>query len=1438
MVMVMTHHFGKTSIMRLLPLLLVTLLLVPVASVHAWTASPMTQGTSISTPTLPIGLAGYEQVGSVAGSTIVNVVVGVPLKNLGLLESMVKQISTPGSSMFDNFLSAEEVRQLFLPTAQFKETLSYLQESGFNVEFTALDSMIVASATVDQVRQYLGLNTFDYSNGTCSYYSASGSPSVQGVQVYASNVTSVIFAHPSSLVTMQETSSLRQMVAQPNQTAPIESYSPTALQSVYGASTLYDEGYNGSGYTAGILDFFGDPYIAQQLEYFDEVNGLPAPPSFDVEAIGQFNPSLGIAMDGWADEISLDVEALHAMAPGANIILYEANNALPLSVAIASIVQQAAVEDLSQSFGTPESYFSVLGASGLDFNVIYTDEYYMLGSVQGMTFIAGTGDAGGSGYSAGPEGTLIYPSTSPFVTAAGGTTTYIDFNDSTPSSWLQTAWSNYGFVPYGVSYGGGTGGISIYEPEPWYQSSLPAAPAGYADGRRTPDVSLNANVYPGINIVFPGNQTSPAGGTSESSPLLAGLLTLAMQYNGQAVGLINPAIYEIAGNETSYAEAFTPITFGYNIPWVAAPGYNLVTGWGTLRIDGFAHQIQIFSTTPSLSIAVNLLNESGIPTFEFEQGQSVMVSADVSLGILPVTSGSFTATLQTLSGVVNQTSLSYNSSSLSWIGILTVPPEANGLSYVNVEGSSNGLSGAGFSQMFAGYLASYYSPPPILPVSTQFGVEVNVFVSDLDGNQVDSGSFSAVASTYSIESNTYSEVVSVPLTWQGLGHWTGLLNGSYPNGPIMLTMSGGCYGYLPFMNGVDLQPSFILPSVIAEPGCVAPGQSIFVEGELIPPENLPDVISAETGYPLSYDVVYGSNLTAALYGPSGNFVTSDTFWLTPEGFIGGTLEVPSDAQQGLYTIILSSSFNSATINAEVDGSFFAQIYVGPSYNVPSISTNASALFEGETVQVRADIAYQNGTEVKFGMYSATLYPRDLQNNYSLLTQMINVPLFYDSQLNEWVGNATLPSPYNNGGSISLYQGTLYLSGPFEVYVSGISADGVPTTTAMSAQHELYVQPYLYVSDQTISSLEQTSGVAFSDDTITFSSTGSASLTNDVFVDTNTLEGGSLEVTSSQIEGTLQLSNTHVVLIGCVGGDITAQNSTLALMQSSVGSLVLNGTTVSLNSSTYALVDPALPSINVQNPAMGQTYNGTLTVNASVTGQGLSSISLYLDGKLLARFGNTSTSVNYQLDTASISDGVHTLGITANQQDDLSASAYISFSTDSHYILTQNSISNLTDQLNAANTTITSLSSQLSAANTTIGSLSNQLNAANTTITSLSSQLSAANTTIGSLSNQLNAANTTITSLSSRLSNAQTTLNEQGNSTSRLESEATALILGFCGSVVLAVAALIVAIAGVRRKRMGPARGTALVRICRRIALRQPTIVCQGYGCLNGTRARK
>jgi len=74
------------------------------------------------------------------------------------------------------------------------------------------------------------------------------------------------------------------------------------------------------------------------------------------------------------------------------------------------------IRDRSQSFTfAPDSEISSMGPSSIDLNVILTDQYYLLGSAEGMSFVAATGDVGGSGYSGGPEGTTSYPATSPYV---------------------------------------------------------------------------------------------------------------------------------------------------------------------------------------------------------------------------------------------------------------------------------------------------------------------------------------------------------------------------------------------------------------------------------------------------------------------------------------------------------------------------------------------------------------------------------------------------------------------------------------------------------------------------------------------------------------------------------------------------------------------------------------------------------------------------------------------------------------------------------------------------------------------------------------------------------------------------------------------------------------------------------------------------------------
>ena len=945
---------------------------------------------------------------------------------------------------------------------------------------------------------------------------------------------------------------------------------------------------------------------------------------------------------------------------------------------------------------------SSLGASAFEMNVVLTDQYYLLGSAEGITFISSTGDLGGSGPAGGPEGSVEYPSTSPYVVAVGGTTTYLTFNGSQVSSSYQTAWSNYGFVPDGVNYGGGTGGVSDLEPRPWYQSLL-TSPSGFASGREVPDLSLNANAYPGVIIVVPGNLTAISGGTSEASPLLAGLLTLLMGSSRSELGLVNPSLYSLAQDPSLYPKVYHPITFGYIIPWVSQSGYNMATGWGAPNIGEMAYYGLDAISAKALSVNVTL-TENGTQPVDVLPGAVLSITATVEDGVSVVSTGSFSAQLNTLEGALMTVPLAFDTSSGSWRGHFTSPGNASGLAYVTVEGSSDGTTGTGFAGVFTGYLAQFFTPSDGEPYSAQFGTQLAVNITTLSGVLAPAGTFSFSASSYSLASNTYTKVATVALSDRGsAGLWSGSLKGTYPDGPMVFSGNDGVYGYLPIFNGVDMQATFIETSVLAEPGAVAPGQSIFVFATLAPPLNLPDQISAETGLPVSLDVEVGSNVTVSLVSQSGKAVASEIMYensfLSSTQGIQGALTVPVGTAPGLYDVILNSSYNSFTLGTSINGAYFGQVYVAPAESTLSISISPSVLFEGQTVALSAKIDYVNGSSVRYGMYSAALYPKDLQNSYGALTDTIQVPLWYNVATGLWSGSLTLPSAYNAGGTVTIRSGALYLSGPYDIFVSGVSADGVPSSTDISAQQGFAIQPYLYLSGQDLTSLPQTSQVAFVNDTIT----GSASLAGDLFLGSNTIQGGTFTISSSQINGTLHVNNAHVTLTGVSGGIVVSQNSELVVLQSNLASLQLTDSQVSSNDSAFQQLTPAIPTISVQSPAQGQNYNGT-SGSLTVTGQQIDSVSVYLDGATLATLQGGSSSYTFPLDSASLALGVHTLRVVAIQQDGMSASTTVSFSTEGALAGVNNSIGSLTSQVSSANTTIGGLNSRLSSDQNTISSL--------------------------------------------------------------------------------------------------------------------------------------
>ena len=395
---------------------------------------------------------------------------------------------------------------------------------------------------------------------------------------------------------------------------------------------------DGRGQTIAIVDAYDDPNAASDLNTFSSYFGLPGfgstGPTFQ-----KLNQTGGTSLPGtdpngpyattggsdWEQEESLDIEWAHAVAPLANIILFEANDASDnLFTAVQTAAKTSGVVAVSMSWSGSE----FAGESSYDSTYFTTPSGHIGGSATlggaglagGVTFLASAGDYGAYEYET-PVITPQYPATSPNVVAVGGTTLTVGGNSSNYTYGSETAWGN------GTSSwlsGGGGGGISAYESQPAYQNGVVNA---FSTSYRTyPDVSCDANPNTGVPIYdsWDFGSSTPwlygyEGGTSLACPLWAGIVAVADE--GRAIagsGSLDgpsqtlPKLYKLS------AADFHDITSGSNGPaptYSAGTGYDLATGIGspvgnTLIPD-------LVSTTTSTNLTAGTLSPprgSGSPT--------------------------------------------------------------------------------------------------------------------------------------------------------------------------------------------------------------------------------------------------------------------------------------------------------------------------------------------------------------------------------------------------------------------------------------------------------------------------------------------------------------------------------------------------------------------------------------------------------------------------------------------------------------------------------------------------------------------------------------------------------------------------------------------------------------------------------------------------------
>ncbi len=500
-------------------------------------------------------------------------------QNGGAAESLARSVTDPHSASYAHYLTPAQFRQRFAASqGQVGAVQSWLRSQGFTIDYTPTNNHYVAAeGTVAQAEAAFGTTFRLYNVQGKTVRSPDGDVSIPSS--LANTVTGVLGLDESALFVRPDHPADNQAPPSPGfRNAPplsaywaellspyafpagfndvslpsvpwsVRGHTPAQIKGAYGISSSY----NGAGQTVAIIDAYASPTILQDVNQWSTNRGLPTMSGSQFQQVvppGVYHRPQNPRQDpqGWYGEETLDVEAVHGMAPAANIVYVGApNNYQDLDAAMNHVVDRHLAQIVTNSYDFPTTELLPPGY------VKPFEDTLIQAAAEGIGVYFASGDTGDETATFGFP-TTDWPASSPWVTAVGGTSLAVGQNNTRA---FETGWgtSNYNCNTSTLActrtswlYGSG-GGVSAVFPKPWYQAGLSLS------GRGVPDVAALGD--PQTGLLVGQTQTFPdgvyydeyrIGGTSLSSPIFAGLMALADQKAGFAHGFANPAFYANPG---------------------------------------------------------------------------------------------------------------------------------------------------------------------------------------------------------------------------------------------------------------------------------------------------------------------------------------------------------------------------------------------------------------------------------------------------------------------------------------------------------------------------------------------------------------------------------------------------------------------------------------------------------------------------------------------------------------------------------------------------------------------------------------------------------------------------------------------------------------------------------------------------------------------------
>ncbi|HXZ77459.1 MAG TPA: S53 family peptidase [Streptosporangiaceae bacterium] len=537
-----------------------------------------------------------RDLGTTSSSQQVNFGVLLGMRDQAGAVATLQAISGPSSASYGQWLSNAAFKSRYAPaSSDVAAVQDWLRSAGFHVTTTLPSGMYVeASGSAAQVESTFATSLHNYSylgktvraNATALSLPASTPAAVSSV------ITGVIGVdqgstlkqpadtepgpppgarygvQPCSAYYAQKTADAQPAAYGKHQPYTPCGYTPQQLQSAYGESGLLSSGINGRGVTVAITDAYAAPTILRDAQKYNRVHHQPpfTPGQFSqiVPGPNDFQNTDLCDPQGWYGEETLDVEAVHAMAPGAKIVYVGATDCLGgLDNAWASAIDNHIADVITNSWTDGTDDINLLTSP----YVAFYQQFSLEAALTGITVNFSSGDDGD--HTAGgtdlPSKTVEFPADLPFVTGVGGTSVLV----GSRGQWLgEYGWQNaysdltngaWTPAPPGPYSSGGGGGTSQLFTQPFYQAGrVPTSISEYYGStpmRAVPDIAMDAD--PNTGMIVGETQEFPdgtywdqyrIGGTSLSSPLLAGVVAVADQAHHRSLGFINPLYYRMLGS--------------------------------------------------------------------------------------------------------------------------------------------------------------------------------------------------------------------------------------------------------------------------------------------------------------------------------------------------------------------------------------------------------------------------------------------------------------------------------------------------------------------------------------------------------------------------------------------------------------------------------------------------------------------------------------------------------------------------------------------------------------------------------------------------------------------------------------------------------------------------------------------------------------------------